>query len=249
MTEKSGRRWWRIAALALVGVQLPVLARTAGDPQQSDFANYFTPAFVLARGGDVGALYDRDSFDRALSQTGIQGLGSFVPHPPANALWLLPFASWPPEVAKILWTIVLALSVGLAVLGVLRLSPGFEPALGIVLVLAPTLALRNGLAFGQPYLILLTLLVGGAVALERGRTFLAGFLLGLGVSFKPYALGAVFLFVHPDRRRSLAGFVCGAIAPSLVLWCLAGPEPFIQFLSKLFQLLHWFPDFVREQNH
>ncbi len=233
VTEGRGRWWWRIAALILVGVQLPVLARTAGDPQQSDFANYFTPAFVLARGGDVGDLYDRDSFDRALSQAGIQGLGSFVPHPPANALWLLPFALAPPEVAKAVWTLVLVLSIGLTILAVLRLSPGFEPSMAIVLVLAPTLAIRNGLAFGQPYPILLTLLVGGVLALERGRPFLAGLLLGLGVSFKPYALGAVFLFVHPARRRSLAGVLCGAIAPSLVLLSLAGPEPFIQFWSKV----------------
>ena len=55
----------------------------------------------------------------------------------------------------------------------------------------------------------------------------------LGVSFKPYALGAVFLFVHADRRRSLAGFVCGAIAPSLALVSLAGPEPFTLFSSKV----------------
>ncbi len=69
--------------------------------------------------------------------------------------------------------------------------------------------------------------------LERGRTLLAGFLLGLGVSFKPYALGIGLLFLHRDRRLALAGFACGAIAPSLLLWTLAGTRPFVEFVSRV----------------
>jgi len=59
----AGRAGWRLCALLLALVQLPVLVKTAGDPDQSDFANYFTPAFVLSRSGDLSALYDRDGFD------------------------------------------------------------------------------------------------------------------------------------------------------------------------------------------
>ncbi len=81
MTEESGRWYWRAAAIALVALQLPVVAKTAADPTQSDFANYYTPAFVLARGGDLGSLYGRDAFERALRIAGIEGLGSFIPHP------------------------------------------------------------------------------------------------------------------------------------------------------------------------
>ena len=69
--------------------------------------------------------------------------------------------------------------------------------------------------------------------MERGRAFLAGFLLGLGVSFKPYALGIGFLFLHRDRHRSLLGFVCGVAAPALALVILAGAGPFVEFSSKV----------------
>lgn len=229
----AGRAGWRLCALLLALVQLPVLVKTGPDPLQSDFGNYFTAAFVLARGGDLGGLYDRDEFARALDETGIRGLGSFVPHPPANALWLLPFANLRPELAKALWSAVLVGALGLTIAAVTSLPVGLSPAAATVLVLAPVFAIRNGLAFGQPYLILGALLAAGALALERRRDLLAGFLLGLGVSFKPYALGIGALFLHRGRARALAGFACGAILPSLLVWLSAGPGPFVEFTEKV----------------
>ena len=79
-----------MAAVGLGVLQIPVLLGAAADPSQSDFGNYFTSAFVLARGGDLGQLYDRDTFAAAMGEAGLSGLGSFIPHPPANALWLVP---------------------------------------------------------------------------------------------------------------------------------------------------------------
>lgn len=224
---------WRLAALLLAMVQLPVLFRTGADPSQSDFANYFTPAFVLSRGGDVGALYDRDTFDRGLGQAGLRGLGSFIPHPPANALWLLPFARQRPEVAKGLWSGVLVLAIAVTILIVARFRAGLGLAMATALVLAPTLAVRNSLAFGQPYLILAALLALGVLSLERGREFLGGFLLGLGVSFKPYGLLIGALFVDRERRHALGGFVLGAAVPSIFLWSIAGSGPFVEFSAKV----------------
>ncbi len=214
-------------------VQLPVLVRTGADPSQSDFANYLTPARVLAHGGNVGALYDRDAFAAAMSEAGLSGLGSFIPHPPANALWLLPLSSLPAAAAKALWSVILVGALVLTVLALARLGPGWGLGKAAVIVLAPTLAVRNALSFGQPYPILAALLAGGALALEGRRRFLGGLLLGLGVSFKPYALGLGFLFLHRERRREIAGFVCGALLPSLLLAALAGSGPFVEFGAKV----------------
>lgn len=233
MTGDRGRGWWAAAAFLLAAVQVPVLVRTGADPSQSDFANYYGPARVLARGGDVGALYDRDVFAAAMSRAGLSGLGSFIPHPPANALWLLPFASLPAAAAKALWSGVLlcALAVTIVALGRLRAGPG--PWKAAVIVLAPTLALRNSLAFGQPYPILAALLACGALALERRRDVMAGVLLGLGVSFKPYALALGFLFAGRERRRGLAGFAMGVLLPSALLCAVGGAGPFLEFQTKV----------------
>jgi len=181
----------------------------------------------------VGALYDRDAFAGAMSRAGLEGLGSFIPHPPANALWLLPLASLPAAAAKALWSLVLVGALAVTILALARLGAGPGPWKAAVIVLAPTLAVRNALAFGQPYPILVALLACGVLALERRRRFLGGLLLGLGVSFKPYALGLGFLFLDRERRRELAGFVCGALLPSLLLAALTGPGPFVEFGAKV----------------
>jgi len=233
VTGDRGRAWWAAAAFLLATVQVRVLVRTGTDPSQSDFANYYVPARVLVRGGDVGALYDRDTFAAAMNAAGLSGLGSFIPHPPANALWLLPFAGFSAAAAKALWSGVLlcALAATIVALGRLRAGPG--PWKAAVIVLAPTLALRNSLAFGQPYPVLLAFLAGGALALERRRDFMAGVLLGLGVSFKPYALALGFLFTGRERRRGLAGFAMGVLLPSALLCAVAGAGPFLEFLAKV----------------
>ena len=82
-------------------------------------------------------------------------------------------------------------------------------------------------------LILAALLSGGAVALQCGRQGLGGFLLGLTASFKPYALPAFFLFLHRERRAALAGFLAGALTPLCLLMLLSGPDPIVQFSTKV----------------
>jgi hypothetical protein len=231
--SRGAPSWWWIAALGLAAVQLPVLVRTGGDPGQSDFANYYTPARVLARGGDVGALYDRDSFAAAMTDSGLSGLGSFIPHPPANALWLLPFASFSAASAKGMWSTVLVVSLVLTVFALSRSPPGLEASKAAVIVLAPTLAIRNDLAFGQPYLVLAALLGGGVLALDGKRDVVAGLLLGLGVSFKPYAIAVGLLLLRRDRLRAFAGFIAGALLPSLAVIAISGVGPFVEFATKV----------------
>lgn len=236
MNPVRGRWRLALAALGLGALQIPVLSGAAWDPSQSDFGNYFTSAFVLARGGDLGRLYDRDTFAAAMSGAGLSALGSFVPHPPANALWLLPFAWLSPAAAKGAWTLVLLACLGLTVWLTRWLLPQADLWRAVVIVLAPVLTVRNNLAFGQPYLVLSALLAAGACALMIGRAFLGGLLLGLGVSFKPYALGLGLLFLHRDRVRSLAGFACGALAPSVGVLGLNGAGGFEVFAA---QVLPW----------
>jgi hypothetical protein len=227
------RSWWWIAALALAAIQIPVLGRAGSDASQSDFANYYTPARVIAGGGDLGGLYDRDTFAAAMTEAGLSGLGSFIPHPPANALWLLPLSSLSPPAAKTSWTLILVAAMALTAFALAGANPGIDLPRAAVIVLAPTLAVRNGLAFGQPYLILAAFLAWGLLALDRKRELLAGLFLGLGVSFKPYALGLGLLFLARDRRRVLAGFITGALLPSAVVLGIAGREPFVEFGTKV----------------
>ncbi len=233
MISVPGRWRLALAAIGLGVLQIPVLLGAAADPSQSDFGNYFTSAFVLARGGDLGPLYDRDTFAASMGEAGLSVLGSFIPHPPANALWLLPFAWLSPSEAKGAWALLLLACLGATVWLTRRLLPRADGWLAAVIVITPVLAIRNNLAFGQPYLVLSALLAGGTLALTSGLPFVGGLLLGLGVSFKPYALCLGLLFLHRDRLRPLVGFTCGAVAPSLLVVALNGPGGFETFATRV----------------
>ena len=164
-----------LAAFVLLALQFRPLFRLAGDPTQSDFANYYVPAHVLRSGGDLGALYEQDWFDAAARHARVDRLGSFIPHPPANALWLLPFASMNPADAKRAWTLTLTIAL-LATGFVLRaLAPEMAPEFVALVLLLPALSIRNSLSFGQPYPALLLFVAAGALALAQSRDFTGGF--------------------------------------------------------------------------
>lgn len=235
MFNVSRRGWPVLATLALVLIQLPSLLRTAADPLQSDFVNYLVPARTLASGGDLASLYEAASFEQALSRAGLETLGSFVPHPPANALWLLPFVGLPPASAKLAWTGMLLAALLVTFVCLRRLAPDLDPWVTSVVLLGPTLAIRNGLAFGQPYLVLSALLGAGALAMHRGFPMGGAFLLGVGLPFKPYSapVGVALLLEGRRRPRALAGFLLGAMAPTVALIALAGVEPMRVFSERV----------------
>ena len=232
-TSRRRRGWLGLAALALVVVQIPVLIRTASDPTQSDFGNYFVPARVVASGGAVGALYDRDTFDRARVDAGIAGLGSFVPHPPANALWLAPFARLGAGTAKLMWTLILLAAAAGCVACVRAIDPAHGWPGALLVVFGPTLAMRNGLAFGQPYLVLSAMLLVGACLWQQGHVMRAAFMLGLGASFKPYALPLGALLLGRRRGTAILWFLAGAVLPTTLLTAWNGTSGVTEFTMKV----------------
>src|SRR6185369_10137263 len=95
----SAMRGTRRAAILSLGALLALYVafglRPALGRITTDFANYYVPARAAVEGRDLGRLYERDAFDREMRRSGLSGMGSFVPHPPPNALLLLPVAALP----------------------------------------------------------------------------------------------------------------------------------------------------------
>jgi hypothetical protein len=177
----------------------------------SDFANYYVPARTLARGGDVSHLYEREAFDEVERRAGLSMLGSFVPHPPANALLLWPLAHLAPRVAKVVWTLALAAAYAGAFVAASRALAVDHTLLALVWLL-PSAALANALAYGQPYPLLLLLMCASLWAMQRGRTGLAGALLAPVAILKLYALPFLAVFVLRRQWRAAAAFVATALA-------------------------------------
>lgn len=208
-----------MAALAAWHVLASVVP--AFGPLSSDFANYYVPARALRDGRTLDRLYERNVFLEESARAGIVALGSFVPHPPANALLLRPFAALGPEAAKHAWTLVL---LGCAAGSFLALRPLAPPAWVALVVLLPTAAWSNALRFGQPYPVLLLLLALALRALRSGRPAACGLLLAPVLVLKLYAAPFVLGLAASGRRRAALAAVAGALASSAgTLAVLGGP--------------------------
>lgn len=146
-----------------------------------------------------------------MRRAGIARIGSFVPHPPANALLLVPLATLSPAAAKAAWTLLLALAYA-ATLPVLRALTGL-PAWSVALVLLlPTSSLKNALAYGQPYPLLLLLLSLSALLIVRGRGMPGGLALAPVLALKLYALPHALFLLLGARFRALLGLAAGLVA-------------------------------------
>jgi len=169
------------------------------------------PARALLDGRPLGRVYERDAFQREVERAGLRGIGSFVPHPPANALLLAPFAKLSPSAAKAAWTLVLALAYA-ATLPVLCALTGLPASRVALVLLLPSASLANALAYGQPYPLLLLLLSLSLLAIARGRTLPGGAALAPVLLLKLYAAPHALFLLSRGRWRAIAGMALAVIA-------------------------------------
>jgi hypothetical protein len=174
-----------------------------------DFATYYVSARAVAEGRSLHRAYERDWFQEETRRAGIDRLASFVPHPPANALLLLPLAALPPLAAKAAWTLVLVAALLASMVLLARLSGLPVPVTG-ALLLVSTAALRNALLYGQPYPLLLLLLCLALTALLRGHPYVAGLALAPVLVLKLYGLPFLARFLWTRRWREAVGMLAGA---------------------------------------
>jgi hypothetical protein len=191
---------------------------------RNDFPSYYLTARAAAEGRSVAGAYDRAFWVGESARAGLPTVGTFVPHPPANALLLLPVARLPPAPAKAIASGLLALLLAASCLLLPRVSPEAGPWLCALALLTQTASIRNALLYGQPYPLLLLLLVGSLLALLRGRPLAAGLLLAPVVALKLYALPFVLFLLVTRRWRAAAGVVAGVAAVTIVSLAVLGPE-------------------------
>jgi hypothetical protein len=197
--------------LALLALHLGLSLRPALLAIRNDFANYYVPARAVAEGRSLDRVYERDAFQAEVRRVGLRQAASFVPHPPANALLLLPFARLVPLDAKAAWTLVLAAAYA-ATLPVLRLLTRLSTWTLALVLLIPSTSLWSALAYGQPYPLLLLCLALALLALERGSAFLGGALIAPAFALKLYAAPHLLLLLIGRRTRALSGALLALLA-------------------------------------
>jgi hypothetical protein len=218
--------------LALVALHaLWSLAPALREPA-NDFANYYVPARMLLEGRSLDRVYERTAFQAEVGRAGIPSLASFVPHPPANALLLLPLAALGPLAAKVAWVFLL-ISALLGAYLLLRAQLDISPWLLALCFLLLTSSLRNALVYGQPYPLLLLFMCASLRAAAASRFALAGALLAPVVALKLYGLPFLVRFVLARRFRAAAGVLAGLAAISAVSVALVGREAHRTYLREV----------------
>ncbi len=223
----SGRgapAWLRACVLVLLAAHLALGAWPALFRIRNDFPSYYLTARAAAEGRPLGGAYERAFWREESARAGLPTAGTFVPHPPANALLLLPIARLAPAAAKGVWTLVLALALVGAFVVMRRIVPEVSPWLLALALVTQTASLRNALLYGQPYPLLLLLLGASLVALMRGRGLLSGLLLAPVVALKLYGAPFVLFFLVTRRWRALLGVAAGVAGSLAVSLFVLGPE-------------------------
>lgn len=222
--ETAGRRAvLRLAVGGLVAFHLVAGVGPGVGGVGTDFANYYVPARAVLEGRAIDGFYDRRTFEAELTRAGMTEPGSFIPHPPANALMLVPFAWLPATATKAVWVIVLAAFWAAAYLALRRVvEPG--PLVLALVFLVPTASLDNAFRYGQPYPMLLAFAAFALAAWVKGRPFLAGVLLAPLFLLKPYGVPLLAGLVWRRQVRAVAGAVAGvALGGALSVAVLGWP--------------------------
>ncbi|HUR63725.1 MAG TPA: glycosyltransferase 87 family protein [Candidatus Thermoplasmatota archaeon] len=177
---------------------------------------------------DVQALYAQRGLDHHL----VPYLQAFNEYPPVTGMaqWLAAAASWS-EKSFFAWNAVGLAALAFATTWVLLRHAGPSPRL-LVWALGPPLALY---AFYNWDLIPVLLVAAALLAVERGRWWLAGGLLGLGASAKWYPAVVAAVLVasqcRPGRVRqavAVAGGAAVAVLATNLPFLLANPQLFLE---------------------
>ena len=138
---------------------------------------------------------------------------------PAFALAMAPFAWLPKALAEAVWfALSVALAASLVRMSLLALPDRRLPdntLIWLTLLLIGKFLLME-LSCGQTNLLFGVVLLGAALAVQRGRPLAAGVLVGVGVFVKPYALVFVPWLIWASGATALAAF-SGVVAVGLVL--------------------------------
>jgi alpha-1,2-mannosyltransferase len=225
--------WAPAAVLALLAGHLAFSVWPALLHIRNDFPSYYLSARAALEGRPLGGAYERAFWTSESARAGLPTAGTFVPHPPPNALLLLPVAGLGPAAAKAAWSGALALMLLGSFSALRRVVPDATPWLAALALLAQTASLRNALLYGQPYPLLLLLLCLSLVALLRRRALLCGLLLAPLVALKLYGAPFVLFLLVTRRWRALMGVIAGVAALAALSVAVLGPEIHRVYLSQV----------------
>jgi hypothetical protein len=157
----------------------------------SDFANYYVSAKLVAGGEDLSNIYDNNWFQQKIKSFGIDTPGKFAPFPPLTAWWLLPFTIFKPLAAQQVFTLINLFFLFTGIVLIKKLT-NFTWEHTALILLASGLGLANNFAFGQVYLIMTVAILLSVYLMQKNHTVLPGIILGYFTCLKYFPAVIIF---------------------------------------------------------
>jgi alpha-1,2-mannosyltransferase len=228
---------WLPAGALLLLFLLRVAGPAAVTPTHG-FSAYFTAARLVREGADAARFYDDAWFWDQTVRLGFAGTEDiYNANPPVTALLLWPLSSLAPSTARVLWTTLNLLFLGLALAITLRAlrAPPVAGALGLAL-LALAQPVRAEMQLGQAYALLLLGMAALLWAYLAGRDPAVGLILGLLLIGKTAGLLLPLLLLGQRRWRALgwtALTIAGVALLTLPLFGLTAWRAYIAALRSI----------------
>jgi Glycosyltransferase family 87 len=207
----------------------------------ADFRQFYTGGYML-RMGQAKRLYD---YDKAVSlEETLVPVGQdthfllSITHPAFEYLLFVPSSLFSYRAA---YWIFMVFNFALLALSLWLLRPPLDALFDRwkwfpALLFAAFYPISRTLTQGQDSIIMLALLAGSLVALDRGEELTAGLLVGIGVFKFQVALPIALLFVLWRRWRFSLGFGISSCIAALVSLCIVGFGGARAYLGILFSM-------------
>ncbi len=199
----------------------------------TDFPNYYTSAKLIMDHKDISRVYDDEWFQEQIFYYGMNTEGKFTPFPPPTAFIMVPFVAQSPLTSLRLWTLLnIVVLVGIILL--MKRVTDKDWRWNSLLILSSGIGLANNFRFGQFYLILVLLILGGYLLWRNQKLSSSGILFGIGAALKYFPV--VFLPFFLLRREWKIVLSC-----LMIVACIYGSSILVlglniheQFLSSIF---------------
>jgi hypothetical protein len=207
----------------------------AGPLKGADFVHFYTLGHLAAT-RQVNAIYDIQALHDAQVALVPASKPELYPsvYPPQAALLFIPFSGWSYRTALLIWGLVT-----IALYGVMVWS-GWRAVADQLsnrrLIVAAAIVFPpfwNLVLFGQISILIMAAFWLGWLALERGRSYLAGAAFGL-LALKPqFGIPLAVIVLACGEWRMLAGAVVSAAAQAAIIWSTLGTVAFTAFAGSL----------------
>ena len=207
----------------------------AGPLKGADFVHFYTLGH-LAAAHRVDAIYDiKTLHDAQVALVPASKPDLYPPvYPPQAALLFTPFSGWSYRPALLIWSAVTMALYGAIVWSVWRrVADRLSNRRLIVAAAIVFPPFWNLVLFGQISILIVAAFWLGWLALERGRSYLAGAAFGL-LALKPqFGIPLAVIVLAGGEWRMLAGAVASVAAQAVIIWSALGASVFTAFAASL----------------